>query len=57
MDTKCGCVNCDPRRLDNCKGRPVPPRNESHMDMYRRLARIVNMHGKPGEPKGKKRGQ
>lgn len=56
MGTKCGCVNCNPYRIDDCKGRSVPPRNESHMDIYRRLAAIRIMHGTPGEPKHKNRG-
>ena len=26
-------------------------REKDHMDTFRRLARVVNMHGKPGEKK------
>lgn len=26
---------------------------KSHMDLFRRLARVVNMHGHPGAPKPK----
>jgi hypothetical protein len=28
-------------------------RETNHMDTFRRLARVVNMHGKPGEKKKK----
>lgn len=30
---------------------------KNHMDRFRRLARVVNMHGKPGAPKPKKGGK
>lgn len=29
---------------------------KDHMDRFRRLARVVNMHGKPGDRKPKRQG-
>lgn len=34
--------------------RPEEPREENHMQVFARLAKVVNMHGHPGarKPKG-----
>ena len=29
---------------------PVEPREETHMEVFRRLAAVKNMHGTPGDP-------
>lgn len=52
----CGCVYCARRVEEDAKGRPVDPADASHMDIFRRLAAVKNMHGTPGEPKHKNRG-
>lgn len=64
METKCGCFYCSNRAeifLKNRKsrkanGRVYDPPNASHMDIYLRLARVINMHGHPGPPKPRKSG-
>lgn len=50
--TKCGCSNCT-TTPEVTKGRPAPERGENHMTVFSRLSRITNMHGTPGQPKGR----
>lgn len=56
METKCGCAYCA-NRPEMKHGRVYDPPASNHMDIYFRLARVLNMHGTPGVPKPKKGGR
>lgn len=56
METKCGCAYCA-NRPEMKHGRVYDPPASNHMDIYFRLARVLNMHGTPGVPKPKKGGK
>jgi hypothetical protein len=60
LEPKCGCFYCRNRpetyKKGGDKGRVYDPPGASHMEIYHRLARVVNMHGHPGPPTPRKSG-